>query len=242
MRYTRKKQKRRQKKATRKRMKGGWPWSKPATQRIFRQNTRRYSRNVQCTDVMESPEIITFIQKYIVNATLRRVKRYNLSLQDLKATSVKFMDLEKSPFFKCIPQDMQKSAETCILNYQSHGGLLVDKFPSTTTPDDIRLIIKSLSAPCAAVVRTVAALAAEEQEEDENNNNNNNNNNDDNNDEIVSDWLNVTRHPLNVANPVQAPTVNNALRTTRRGFRNGARNPGVARVRAALGSPPRQAW
>jgi hypothetical protein len=185
---------------------------------------------------MESPEIITFIQKYIVNATLRRVKRYNLSLQDLKATPVKFMDLEKSPFFKCIPQDMQKSAEICILNYQSHGGLLVDKIPSTTTPDDIRLIIKSLSAPCAAVV--AAPLAAVLAAEDENNNNNN----DDNNDEIVSDWLNVSSHPLNVANDVQPPTVNNALRTTRRGFRNGTTNPGVARVRAALGRPPKTAW
>jgi hypothetical protein len=203
---------------------------------------------------MKSPEIIEFIKKYIVNATLRRVKRYNLSLQDLKTTPVKFMDLEKSPFFKCIPQDMQKSAETCILNYQSHGGLLVDTFSSTTTPDDIRLIIKSLSAPCAAVVAApvvaapvvaapvVAALAAEEGDD----NNNNNNNNNDDNDEVVSDWLNVTRDPRNVASPVQ-PTVNNALRTTRRGFRS-ITNPGVARTieaaarRAALGRAPGQAW
>jgi len=197
---------------------------------------------------MKSPEIIEFIKKYIVNATLRRVKRYNLSLQDLKTTSVKFMDLEKSPFFKCIPQDMQKSAEICILNYQSHGGLLVDTFSSTTTPDDIRLIIKSLSAPCAAVVAPVAAApvaAALAAEEGDDNNNNNNNNNDDN-DELVSDWLNVTRDPLNVASPVQ-PTVNNALRTTRRGFRS-ITNPGVARTieaaarRAALGRAPGQAW
>ena len=209
---------------------------------------------------MESPEIITFIQKYIVNATLRRVKRYNLSLQDLKATPVKFMDLEKSPFFKCIPQDMQKSAEICILNYQSHGGLLVDKFPSTTTPDDIRLIIKSLSVPCAAVVRTVAAVpvappaAVAVDNENENNNNNNNNNNDDDNndddDEIVSDWLNATQRPTTVVEPVQPLfTVNNALRTTRRPSRNGTRNPGVARTiaaaaarRAALGGPPKTAW
>jgi len=96
------------------------------------------------------------MKKYIVNATVQRVKRYNLTLEDLKATPVKFVDLERDRLFACIPPELRDSAQECILNYQSYGGLQIDMvFSPRTTPDDIRDIIKSLKGACAAIPERV---------------------------------------------------------------------------------------